>query len=352
MRNFLQSVLPLAVLLLSPYASAQYKSAVGGDSRDVQGIYFQHKDWEVACDNTRTCRAAGYPAEGSSGARASILLSRKAGANTPIEITFKALNEANDDDVQGKFNLQLGETGLGTFTFATDLSEVQTRALLPKLLSGQQIELVQSSKRWKISLAGLSAAVLKIDESQKRIGTPSALSASSRGTKDEPNVVQPLPIPVINVPRLPPQTGIDKVLIDPIKKALPKTDCSAKAESISIEQLNDKQVLVEVSPCERAAYNEENAYFIANIKAPHSPKRINFDNPANEYSLGVITGFHKGRGVGDCVSTAAYAWDGIRFVKANVSGSGMCRGFLGGAWDMPTVVSIVNNPNLAPKKKK
>ncbi|MBY0239227.1 MAG: DUF1176 domain-containing protein [Burkholderiaceae bacterium] len=24
------------------------------------GIYFQHHDWEMACDNTGTCRAAGY----------------------------------------------------------------------------------------------------------------------------------------------------------------------------------------------------------------------------------------------------------------------------------------------------
>ncbi|MDU7869659.1 MAG: hypothetical protein E7J78_21350, partial [Pantoea sp.] len=25
-----------------------------------QGFSFAHKDWELACDNTGTCRAAGY----------------------------------------------------------------------------------------------------------------------------------------------------------------------------------------------------------------------------------------------------------------------------------------------------
>lgn len=25
----------------------------------IQGLHFSHKDWEIACDNTGTCRAAG-----------------------------------------------------------------------------------------------------------------------------------------------------------------------------------------------------------------------------------------------------------------------------------------------------
>ena len=29
---------------------------------DDNGSYFEHKDWEIACDNTGTCRAAGYQA--------------------------------------------------------------------------------------------------------------------------------------------------------------------------------------------------------------------------------------------------------------------------------------------------
>lgn len=27
------------------------------------GVSFSHKDWEVVCDNTLTCRTAGYSAE-------------------------------------------------------------------------------------------------------------------------------------------------------------------------------------------------------------------------------------------------------------------------------------------------
>jgi hypothetical protein len=352
MRSFYHLNIFLAISLLSQFAGAQTRLATLGEIPRTQGLYFQHKDWELACDNTLTCRAAGYSAEGSLSSAASILLSRIAGAGTPITISFKALNDSNNDEVQGKFNLQLGTTKLGAFTFGADLSEVQSKTLLPRLLSGQQIELIQGAKRWRISLTGINAMALKIDEVQKRIGTPNALTAPSRGRNDESNVAQPLPIPTIKIPKLPPQNGINEVVIQSIKNALPKFDCSAKTESISVMQLSDKKALVEVSPCERAAYNEENAYFITNIKAPHSPEQLNFDNPVNEYSLGVITGFYKGRGIGDCVSTAEYVWDGARFLKANASGSGMCRGFLGGAWDMPTVINKVDNPNLAPQKKK
>jgi Protein of unknown function (DUF1176) len=342
----------LAISLLGQLAGAQSQPSALGEIRQGQGLNFEHKDWELACDNTLTCRAAGYSAEDSLSSAASILLSRIAGAGTPITISFKALNDSNNNEVQGKFNLQVGAAKLGAFTFGADLSEVQAKTLLPRLLSGQQIELIQGAKRWRISLAGINAVTLKMDEVQKRLGTPNALTAAARGTNNESNVAQPMPIPTIKMPKLPPQNGINEAVVQSIKKALPKIDCSAKAESISVMQLSDKKTLVEVSPCERAAYNEENAYFIAHIKTPHSPEQINFDNPVNEYSLGVITGFYKGRGIGDCVSTAEYVWDGARFLKANASGSGMCRGFLGGAWEMPTVISKVDNPNLAPQKKK
>jgi hypothetical protein len=28
----------------------------------AEGLYFSHKDWELVCDNTRTCRALAYQA--------------------------------------------------------------------------------------------------------------------------------------------------------------------------------------------------------------------------------------------------------------------------------------------------
>ena len=48
----LPALLPL--LLLAPLLPAHAAPAA------VSGVSFTHNDWTLACDNTRTCRAAGY----------------------------------------------------------------------------------------------------------------------------------------------------------------------------------------------------------------------------------------------------------------------------------------------------
>ena len=42
------------------------------------GVQFQHNDWSLACDNTRTCRAAGYSPE-QPGNLLSLMLERAGG---------------------------------------------------------------------------------------------------------------------------------------------------------------------------------------------------------------------------------------------------------------------------------
>lgn len=44
---------------------------------------FTSQDWQVVCDNTRTCRIAGYQAENNSEFPVSVLLTRRAG-QTPL----------------------------------------------------------------------------------------------------------------------------------------------------------------------------------------------------------------------------------------------------------------------------
>ena len=49
----------------------------------AEPVSFEHQDWELVCDNTRTCRAAGYQDEEVS-APISVLLTRKAGPCTAV----------------------------------------------------------------------------------------------------------------------------------------------------------------------------------------------------------------------------------------------------------------------------
>ena len=48
-------------------------------------IEFTSQDWQVVCDNTRTCRLAGYQAENNSEFPVSVLLVRRAGANAVVD---------------------------------------------------------------------------------------------------------------------------------------------------------------------------------------------------------------------------------------------------------------------------
>ncbi|WP_284143736.1 DUF1176 domain-containing protein [Psychrobacter sp. WY6] len=49
------------------------------------GVEFTNQDWQVVCDNTRTCRLAGYQAENNSEFPISVLLIRRAGANAGVD---------------------------------------------------------------------------------------------------------------------------------------------------------------------------------------------------------------------------------------------------------------------------
>jgi Protein of unknown function (DUF1176) len=342
------------VLCLASAASAQYLSnAKGGldSASDPRGIYFQHKDWELACDNTGMCRAAGYTAEGSDSRAASVLLTRAAGAATPIRVRFKAQQDRKGNEMEGEFTLKVGSANVGRFGFDDDIAAVAAKRLLPLLLSAQHVDVVVDADTWRISLAGLGAVALKMDEVQKRIGTIGAFAPTARGKQDETAVAQPMPVATIKVPKLPPADGLAIALLASLKAAIGNTDCSVAQPQITGEKLNNRQVIIQIDPCERGAYNSESAFYIANIQVPHAPKRFEPDGPAQEYVDGVISGYHKGRGIGDCISTAEFAWNGVRFVKVNAMGTGMCRGFMGGAWELPTVISKVVNGNAAVSKK-
>lgn len=67
------------------------------------GVSFSHKDWEVVCDNTLTCRAAGYSAEEGSGG--SVLLTRQAGAGTAVSGELMLAEVTDSDVLPGKLTL-------------------------------------------------------------------------------------------------------------------------------------------------------------------------------------------------------------------------------------------------------
>jgi len=315
---------------------------------------FEHKDWEISCDNTRTCRAAGYGPEGAASS-ASVLLTRKAGPGQAVVADLQ-LAESEDETKQPS-TVQMfidgrpfGAVNLSSGKHPGMLSSDQTTALLSAVKKDASIEWRAGKSRWTLSTMGANAVFLKMDEFQGRLGTPGALVRT--GNKPEASVLPPLSAPVVQ--RVKPKPGQEiqlsaieqSALVAALRKVSGKDDCEKLHEDVAdlprtvdAYPLSDQNMLVRTA-CWTGAYNTGEGFWIANRRAPYTPRFVT--DEANDYSEGELTGYQKGRGIADCVANKTWIWNGRNFVLTSDSTSGMCRQFAaGGAWQLPTFIAEV-----------
>ena len=180
---------------------------------DDNGSYFEHKNWEIACDNTGTCRAAGYQA-GEEDQAISFLLVRDAGADAAITGEITVIDPNGDDKNRQALSghLYLDDKNLGNITLSDDeaglkgrLSPAQAKAVSKAVVGSGKITFRTDKLTWALSSEGANAVLLKMDEYQGRVGTPTALI--KRG-KDKKTIPAPAAKPVIHaaaVPDTPPR---------------------------------------------------------------------------------------------------------------------------------------------------
>src|SRR5690606_15832594 len=143
----------------------------------IQGLHFSHKDWEMACDNTGTCRASGYQSDQEIDRPVSVLLTRAAGTTSAVQAKVQILPlQAAASTAQ--LQLQIASTPYGMIGLNREgigqLSTDQTRALLKAVQGAGPVVFKNAQSRWNLSTAGASAVLLKMDEFQRRLSTPSA----------------------------------------------------------------------------------------------------------------------------------------------------------------------------------
>jgi hypothetical protein len=337
----------LALLVASAAAGAYPRS-------DLPSIRFDHKDWELACDNTRTCRAAGYHQENVE-PNATILLTRAAGPNQAVTAELQLADDERHAApgqvtmaIDGK---ALGTVGIDSKSNIGKLSDAQVEALLPALLMDGHIAWAANGTTWTISTAGASAVLLKMDEFQGRLGTPGALVR--KGTNPESNVLPPLAPPEIKAGVVNPNTQPVKLtpaqtrdLMAALRKTVKDGSCGlvdtrpVDTGTLDVRHLTHDKLLVS-HPCWTAAYNTGDGYWVVDAKPPYSAVLVT--TSATDYADGVISSAQKGRGIGDCFSSATWTWDGRAFAQTSAATTGMCREIAaGGAWDLPTLVTRVH----------
>jgi hypothetical protein len=332
MRLLIAALLPLPALAAAP-----------------AGLHFTHHDWEVACDNTRTCRAAGYQSEETAAPAVSVLLERKAGANQPVTGTLR-IGDYDEDAPAPQTALAmkidgrpLGQVRLDPNSMTAPLAAPQTAALLTALGGSGQVTWSDGTQVWTLSGKGATAVLLKMDEFQGRLGTSGALLR--KGGKAEHAVLPALAAPKVSPA---PAGETDVALAPPARASLLREllgkaaagDCTeAQKEELVALQLTPDKLLVSM-PCWMAAYNTGSAYWVTNRAAPWSPVLVTANG--TDFAAGVISSAQKGRGLGDCWSSEEWTWDGRRFVLTKSATTGMCRMVApGGAWDLPTYVARV-----------
>lgn len=331
---------------------------------EAEPIEFFHKDWLTVCDNTRTCRMAGYQDE-TDDMPVSVLFTRSPGPDQAPRglVKFGHRNDAWLAGMSAPWHakLQVGGIAVGQIRVEPtemmgELSSSQVQAVLQGLQQGKPIEWSFGNERWRLSGAGSTAAFLKSDEAQGRVGTPGALAR--KGTRSETQVLGPIPAPTVRQARIPPPTqtnGLPEPVPDALHKIIveragrePACDrdllSGAGAQGpLVVSRIGSSKLLIS-TPCWRGAYNEGIAYWLANEKQPHDPVLIT--TSGTEFEDGVIRSSQKGRGLGDCWSTQAWVWDGLHFAHTESVTTGLCRMVAaGGAWIMPLVITKV----IAPK---
>ena len=328
---------------------------VAAMATSIKGIG-NYQDWDLVCDNTGTCRMAGYQDESSD--PVSILFTRAAGENAAVEGKFTILpfGEA-DRDVQVGQDIEIWLNGksLGTVKHISDdapdkLTEEQTKALLSGLKKESEIRLTYGKTTLKVSDKGAAAAMLKMDEFQQRLNMPSALI---RQGQEKHAVLAPKVEPKIDAVSVNNRKTIElkhgEKQFNHVLALLRKAhdgcvDEDLESQDITLYPLTKNKVLAEAL-CARAAYQYTNYYAVLDDKLSKVEQvladQYNEAGYDEKQGYAFVRGIYKGRVIGDCWNSEDAVWNGKIFIRTSEWTTGSCKGFPGGAWQLPTFVSDI-----------
>jgi hypothetical protein len=318
----------------------------------------QFRDWLAACDNTRACTAfalrdGGTVAylridrDGASAAapRIGIVLDMEKGRRFTLAFDDSALEglpkqpiDPAGGDEPTKVDIRAVEPFLAALRKA---GKIVAKPVQPKA-DDDPVE---------ISLSGASAALLWIDEQQKRLGTVTALVR--RGDKPESAVPAPPALPVVTAAKAdgakPPKA------VPPAILAKGKTICGAddpKPEAGEPDRLSGGLVLYWFN-CRAmsGAYNSWSGLMIAPRDKPDAARVVRLPYPPGETAddgiakhlvvnanfdekTMTLSTFGKSRGPGDCGTAGEWVYDGKDFRLTAYRAKPKCGGVLSDEWPM------------------
>ena len=319
------------------FVATAWPAAAGAQSADAQ-------DWTLACDNARTCRAAGYSAEGSA-MPVSVLVARAAGAGSPAYVELQ-LGTLDARARPASVMLQIGGKPAGALKLDRDLHAVlpgaPALALVKAVVAGADVAFAAGASTWRLSAVGAADALQKMDDVQGRSGGASALVHKGHGS--DVDVASAMAVPRMDANRISPARldGDDTLAVRVLASIQSRADCSllddGSAQSRARLWHLDANRLLVTQPC--SAAEGGNGWWVANQRPPYDARPITtagtFDGQSTIASR-VVTGSR-----GDCSHSENWTWNGFRFEQTYAATGGLCRGVkAGGAWELPTQVTDV-----------
>ena len=330
---------------------------VAAMATSIKGIGENYQDWDLVCDNTGTCRMAGYQEGDGSEHPVSILFTRAAGENAVVEGKLTILPLGDDRDIQVGQDIEIWLNGksLGKVKHISDdapdkLTEEQTKALLSGLKKESEIRLTYGKTTLKVSDKGAAAAMLKMDEFQQRLNTPSALI---RQGQEKHAVLAPKVEPKIDAVSVNNRKTIElkhgEKQYDNVLALLRKAhdgcvDEDLESQYITIYPLTHNKVLAEAL-CFKGAYQSTNYYAVLDDKLSKVEQvlaeQYNEAGYDEKQGYAFVRGSYKGRALGDCWAGQDAVWNGKIFIRTSHWMTGSCKGLPGGTWQLPTFVSDI-----------
>jgi len=297
------------------------------------------RDWQLVCDNARTCRAAGYSVAGSE-LPASLLIARAAGPHAPV---YAELQLAERGPHPASVSLGTGKSAVAVRLDKAnhaDLPPAAVLALLKTLPAGSDAVFASGKSTWRVSAAGAAEALQQMDELQGRSGRPSALVRKGGGS--DADVASAMAVPRMDATRISAQQQPDDaaLAVRVLAAIQSKADCplldDGNAQSQGRLWHLDANRLLVTQPCSAGA----NGWWIANRRPPYDARPLTY---AGEFDgVATVVARVPGGSAGDCGTVEAWTWNGYRFEQTRAASGGLCRGVkAGGAWELPTLVTEV-----------
>ena len=304
------------------------------------------QDWTVACDNGLACEAVALLPENEEGngdwAEWITLLVRR-GARPADRPELVVLGLERDPAALVADGRNLAARFVGTDD--GHVVQADESMLIDALRTARVLELrdANGGSLGRVSLAGASAAMLYMDEKQRRLGTVTALVR--RGPRPASAVPAPPALPRISIAPAPadrPLT-IDNATVERFRRQYDCDDSDTRGpEAVETEQIAAGTTLVLI-PCFSGAYNFSSVPLIAQRRGGRVVTEVApFDSQTGMTADGPPTlvnaswdpetrrlhEYSKGRGLGDCGTRSQYAWDGTRFRLVQQEEMEECRGSL------------------------